>query len=272
MQTRLKIGLPLISIGGFLLAVVGRKTEVQSLLGIGVPDGLVPLGLIVGIIGLFIIVTIAFLPVQSAAAAAVQLSIHLTKSRKALFECSLARRVELPKIHKFSVQHFGLDTASLSRLQSWYDKNDQLFRAVYELRDDNGEPTMIGCFRIVPLSSKAAKRVEHGAITGGDSITADDIAAPSKKPSAVYIGGLASVASSTAKGVVLAYLKELVEKERTRGVTAIYARGVTRRGMQLIKRNGFVPVNAQKTGLGHMYRLPAGPADHVAARASDSPT
>ena len=244
-----EIGLAVLGIGAAVLAIVHVKDHVQALavrIGRPIPDSVFDFSLTVGalfVVSGFILVVGVLLVRLFRRPIGKVVSVVVRDPR---FECSSASRDELKQVHDFCVQMFGPEIATLQQLSQWHERNAQLFWIVREFKSGR----IIGYFSLIPINKRAARLVEQKGLSASQ-FTPDHIVKTNGKPAAIYIGGIGAK-GRMGRAVTLAHLKDRVDHERKRGVSVFFARPVTQKGLELVEKYRFVPVNAG--GLGSIYR------------------
>ena len=103
-----------------------------------------------------------------------------------------------------------------------------------------------GSMAVIVMSKKTSSRT--GSVRTN---LLDHIVKPSGKRAAIYVGGIGAK-GRMGRAVSLAHLKDRIDHERKRGVSVFFARPVTQKGLELLEKYRFVPVNSG--GLGSIYR------------------
>ena len=95
----------------------------------------------------------------------------------------------------------------------------------------------------------------------GENFLAEHIVKENGRPAAVYIGAIAA-SDRWSQAEALGHLREHMARYRRKGLP-VYARPVTKRGLQLLNKNGFVSVSSGTTSdeLKRTYKLEQGEGD-----------
>lgn len=172
---------------------------------------------------------------------------------------SRARRVskhEISKVHQLCVEAFGDEVANQNRMSSWHKVNENIFYIVevvfWGKKTKSSE--RVGYFDLLPLNKMGVDEVVAKSVNGANFLDIH-LTPPGENPSAIYIGGIYGE-GFTGKGVALVHLRaRLQQYERENGVTQFFTRPVTGRGLALVERNGFVPVDPSRHGVNALYGL-----------------
>lgn len=147
--------------------------------------------------------------------------------------CRVARAVDIPVIVQIAQTTIG-PQITLPETQALYNHNR---KCLYSVVDGN-TTTVVGYFCLLPLTIKGESQVADKDLFASPR----DLSMFKKKMtkgSSIYIGSLAA-GSSKAKAATLQLAKTtLVDLE----INKAYTRPITRDGVRLVKRNGFVPVS-----------------------------
>jgi hypothetical protein len=110
-----------------------------------------------------------------------------------------------------------------------------------------------GFFQSSALKNVTIAFLELEAISG-TTLTDDHIVKPKGRPSAWYVGDLVS----TSKASAIAVMRDMVDffSENLQEDIPIYARGLTEKGLGLLRDFCFEPVGDRKMELGRICKLP----------------
>lgn len=137
-------------------------------------------------------------------------------------------------------------------MKRWHSRNPNIFRLVVEANPFTGASKIVASFKAVPLKNVTIAFLELEALTG-TNLPVEHIVKPKGKPSAWYIGDLVS----TDRASAIAIMREMVEylSANLQPDTPIYARGLTEKGLALLRDFQFEPVGDHKMELGRICRL-----------------
>jgi len=244
MRRRLiEIGSALLALGGAMLAVYPLKDPIESRIVI-LPNGFYFVFLLLGLLLVAFGLTLFVLLLLPIKALEEKLDVILEGPD---YDCRPAKTSELKSLRDYGKTFFGEDVCTLKKMKQWHSKNPNIYWLLVHNKSTQNKTIsrMVGYYNLLPLTAEASDRVEREELNG-TLFMPDHIVEDGQKPSSIYIGGIAANAFPfRARSVILTYLKEHLKRERERGVTKIYTRPVTRRGLQLVERNNFSPVNAE---------------------------
>lgn len=172
------------------------------------------------------------------------------------FECYKAKRRELPAIHRLAREFLGDEVSPIEVMQRWHGKNSSVFHLIVTLKRTSFESKkrMVGYCCMLPLTEIGVNKITAGEITGRD-ISIEYIASSRKECAAVYIGGIAAKGSK-ARAVLLAILRKEFASANRKWSGIFYARPITRDGLRIAKKNGFVAIDPANHGkIGAIYKL-----------------
>jgi hypothetical protein len=119
-------------------------------------------------------------------------------------------------------------------------------------RDREGVVRVLGYYFLFPINKRCCDRI-HKFDFALSNLTKEDIATKPAYGHAIYIGAIAArglIAQSELIGAVKANTHMVAQ---TKGKIA-YARAATKRGLELLKENGFTPVHPEATGVNCFYK------------------
>jgi pimeloyl-ACP methyl ester carboxylesterase len=159
-----------------------------------------------------------------------------------------ARLEDLPALKAMASAFFGEDISSDSEAAEFVNHGLIIVsRHVIAGRNEKRERVM-GYFCVVPLSDESAEGVMNGSLRGRH-LTVREIPKQAKAKNA-YVGAIAAY-DHYSRAVVLEALKLQIEQLRVRGVKVLLTRPYTKRGLALVDKYAFRPVD--KPGLGELY-------------------
>lgn len=244
--------LGLLVVAGMLFAVPLARNELAHV--ITLPDALyVGFGFTGAALGLVGLIGIALLLAPFAVVAA-------RGGPSTWFECRPVSHSNVKAVHALLKGVFADETPSISRMLEWQRRNRGTLTALYEkqLERDVATKTLVGVFKILPLTADGEKLVAKEQRTG-TTLSPRDIATDAEQTTAFYIGDVLAV-TSRAKGEVLRQLKQVLGPEHTRGMP-VYTRPLSRDGARLVRTYGFLPVAQAVTAgeAGRIHKLSGSP-------------
>jgi hypothetical protein len=183
-----------------------------------------------------------------------------------------AKRDDLSAIYEFCHKAFDGQVSPVNRMKEWHRINPNIFFLVHRVKKVAGVKTinqLIGYYCLIPLNNKALSFLEDDSFDGTKIskdfvIHSDRLGKRSDLPAAIYIGGIAAVGSAYAKGFVEGELHASLRAERDKGVCLIYSRPVTRKGLKLLKKYGFEPVDPSiEEQLHHIHKYDFASSDDI---------
>lgn len=166
-----------------------------------------------------------------------------------------ARISDLKTINEFAQREFGERVSELQLMKRWWRVNDLVFHIISRVTILKGgrREEMVGYFCVIPLKGAVLEKLCKGEITGAD-IGAEFIAKQDQAPEAVYIGGVAGV-DQASRGSALHFLSAHLNLFAEDKPVRVLTRPVTDDGLRVADGYGMTPVDATKTGRGHVYEV-----------------
>lgn len=259
---RLDTGIALITLAGGLLAIYPLKDAIDKHVKV-LPNwlyvGALFLGLFALALGLLMLALLIATKMNARLREPLEKLIKKTK-RVEDYDCRIAKRNELRLVHNFAKKFFRNNVSTLTQMKQWHKKNPHLYWLLILNKRTHKKTIskMVGYYTLIPLTERASALVEREELNG-TLFTSEDIVADNQKPASIYIGAVAANRLPfRARGVVLSYLKQHVERENKRGVTAVYTRPVNGTGLELVERYNFSPVDPNiDEGLNRIYKSAA---------------
>jgi hypothetical protein len=256
-KTLLNTGLALCTVGAAILTVGVSEDAILKV--VRLPGRTFHLLLLSG--GLLVGLGVALL-VASLIFGSVQDAISRVRSRDANSEyiSGNASRSDLAGLHDFYTEYFGSDVPSIDLMKSWIARCKTAFVLVSRVHQTAGlamKQELVGSFKLLPLTLDAVRSLDAGQITGS-MFKPEHIARNKKDTVAVYIGDVAAT-SQFARAMVIAHLNVACTPAITRGLP-IYARPLTRDGLRVMTRHGFVQVSdgTSPPEIGRICKLESG--------------
>lgn len=234
----LEAALTLCTIGGAVFAVGATKEALSRF--VVLPDAAVAVLMITGA-ALAIFGAIAFalsLIIDRLQHAVMQVIYGDVDSR---YVCTYAKPSELAGLHDLYREYFGDDVPSSERMLKWLEKCPSALTIVYRVVvNASGLPQrqeLVGSFKVLPLNRAGVRAIEAGHVTGS-TLKVEHMCASRTRPSAYYVGDVVAT-TRIAKGVVIAQLNATISPA-TRNEITVYARPLTRDGLRIMTKHGFV--------------------------------
>jgi hypothetical protein len=171
-----------------------------------------------------------------------------------------ARRQDLMGLHDLYAEYFGSDVPSVELMRSWISRCKTALMLVHRVHQTSGLATnqqLVGSFKVLPLTTDAVRALEGGQITGS-TFKPEHIASKKKETTAVYVGDVVAT-SKVGRGMVLAHLNAACTPAVKSGLP-IYARPLTRDGLRVMTKHGFVQVldGTSRPEIGRICKLESG--------------
>lgn len=173
---------------------------------------------------------------------------------EAFLELNHAQRYDIVPIHMIAHRQISRTISPVARAERLLTKNSSCYwtlRMFFLYRNGSIKSKVVGYFSMHPLNEEAAKRVASGQLTGLD-LDEEHIVAPTEKPFAVYVGGIAGN-NTYARGMLMFNLSKKLYDAKKKGVHYVFARGATDKGVNLLENWGFSKIWEDK-GI-PVYRL-----------------
>lgn len=174
------------------------------------------------------------------------------RSQQLILQSQTAKRSDLPELYELYSKQFGDDIPTLERMRTWYSRNPNIFRIVVLKDVISGARKIVASFKAVPLKNVTIAFLELEALSG-TNLPEDHIVRPRGRASAWYLGDLVS----TSRVSAIAVMRDLVEylSANVQADTPIYARGLTEKGLSLLRDYYFEPVGENRMEIGRICRL-----------------
>lgn len=240
MKPKTNAALGVLAVSGVLLAIRPLKNEINAALGT-LPDGLYAACLIAGVLLAALGLAILLFPAGFFIFVREKL---ITDFDAPDFDCRPAKRSELKFIHDFSSQEIGGNVSPVPQMTLFYNKNRSIFWVLVHKKsgEDKSVHKIVGYFSVLPLTESARRLLEREELNGL-KLTTEHVLKRGETPAAIYIGGIAAKRLPfRSRAVLLSYLKAHINRERERGVSRIYSRPVTDRGLRILRKYRFSPV------------------------------
>jgi hypothetical protein len=174
-----------------------------------------------------------------------------------------AVRSDLPAIHALYSRHFGHEVPSLQLMHTWLDRCPACLTTIHQVSECSGlqtTPELVGSFKLLPLTAKGISALDLRQASGS-TLQSKHIGSGRRRPKAYYAGGMVAT-SPPARAIVVAHLYAACAST-AKATTTIYARPLTKSGLQIVTKLGFVQVSDGKTppAPGQICRLNVSPAD-----------
>lgn len=190
----------------------------------------------------------------------------------ARYKCVYASEADLLELHRIFEKAFGSQSPPVKLMRSWIRVYPKALAMLY--RVDKSSPrktqqTLVGSFKVLPITEAAAKNVAKDRLTGS-TIRPQHIARKSSDTAAYYVGDVVAF-TGRAKGTLLAYLNATCEQAIKMGVP-IYARPLTEEGKRVMTQYGFVQCSDDESppAIGQMCKFVPGREDHAVSKALGS--
>ncbi len=226
----------LIASGPILLAVTSAQKPIDSVFPGLIPHQIWPYVSFVGVISL-------------ALGVALWLVIRIPiPTRMSAYECYVARKSELNKIHRLANQFFGNDVSSLGNMHAWHKVNHSIFKVMYQVKrtDHIKKRRLVGYYCIVPITKQAAERLEKREIKGSGFLP-EHIEKDGESPFAFYIGAIGAN-GWLARGNIRTALHNEINSIWLKKTKKAYTRPVTTDGLKLVKEYDFTPADSNDEG------------------------
>jgi len=176
------------------------------------------------------------------------------------YTCKRAGRQDLMGLHDLYTEYFGNDVPSVELMRSWIARCKTALMLVHRLDQKSGLATnqrLIGSFKALPLTADAVRALEAGQVTGS-TFKPEHIANNKKETKAIYVGDVVAT-SQVGRGMVLAHLNAACTPA-VKGGLPIYARPLTRDGLRVMTKHGFVQVldGVSRPEIGRICKLETG--------------
>jgi hypothetical protein len=184
------------------------------------------------------------------------------------YTCVSAGLHDLVGLHEFYTKYFGSDVPSVELMTSWSMRSKSAFMVVRRITQESGlamEQTLVGSFKVLPLTVDAVRTLDAGQVTGS-TFKSEHVATNQRETAAFYVGDVAAT-GQVARGMVLAHLNAACAPAIKRGLP-IYARPLTRDGLRVMTKHGFVQVSdgASAPEIGRICKLVLGKLKHTSGR------
>jgi hypothetical protein len=177
--------------------------------------------------------------------------------RRTWCECRSVSRRNVQPVFELMRRFFGDETPTISRILAWQSRNKTVLTAIYlkSLRGGRKRQTLVGVYKVVPLTIQAVALLESERKTG-TTLNPRDIAAETDDPAGLYIGDVVAL-TNKAKGEVIRQLKNSLKKQLRPGIF-VYTRPLTSDGTRLVRQYNFVPIidGVPPGSIGRMHKLP----------------
>ena len=161
--------------------------------------------------------------------------------------CTHAKLSDLPGLHALYTGYFGADVPAVDVMGSWVSRCNSSFTLVNKVVHDSGlaiRQELVGSFKVLPLTPKGVRAIELGQVSGS-TFRSEHICGNRSLPAGYYVGDVVGK-TRFARGVVMAHLNAVLSPAT--GVKAtIYARPLTRDGLRVMKKHGFVQISDGKS-------------------------
>ena len=161
--------------------------------------------------------------------------------------CTQARPGDLAGLHALYSRYFGEDVPDVDLMRAWMAKCGSAFTIVQRVVGDSGLPTrqeLVGSFKLLPLTAKGVRAIDLGQATGS-TFRSEHISGSRSRPAGYYVGDVVAT-TRFARGVVMAQLNAAVSPA-VRGAVIVYARPLTKDGLRVMTKHGFVQVSDGKS-------------------------
>lgn len=182
--------------------------------------------------------------------------------------CTQARQSDLPGLHALYTRYFGDDVPDIELMRTWVAKCSSAFTIVHKVVEDCGLPTrqeLVGSFKLLPLTAKGVRAIDLGQATGS-TFRPEHISGGRSRPAGYYVGDVVAT-TRFARGVVMAQLNAAV-LPAVRGALTVYARPLTKDGLRVMTKHGFVQVSDGRSApqIGQACKLQVGSRSEGAVR------
>jgi hypothetical protein len=165
------------------------------------------------------------------------------------YETRPASRADLGALREYVIRYFGTGVSPLQLMLGWMDRNP----AVMHIICPNGQSKIVGAFVILPLFKRAERHLQSEFIDG-TGILPEYVARDPRRAACFYVGSI--IGDSM---YIRALAMQAVRNELARLAVGkkVYARPVSKDGMRICRKWGFVPVLTSIVGdpLGHIHYL-----------------
>lgn len=183
--------------------------------------------------------------------------------------CTHAGLGDLPGLHALYARYFGADVPDVQLMGEWVAKCASAFTIVQKVVEEGGLLTrqnLVGSFKLLPLTAKGVRAIELGQVTGS-TFRSEHISSGRPRPAGYYVGDVVAT-TRFARGVVMAQLNAAV-LPAVRGAVTVYARPLTKDGLRVMTKHGFVQVSDGRSApvVGRVCKLQVGSEAVVRRRA-----
>jgi hypothetical protein len=157
--------------------------------------------------------------------------------------CTQARPSDLPGLYALYTRYFGDDVPDIQLMRTWVEKCPSAFTIVQKVVEDVGLQTrqeLVGSFKLLPLTARGVRAIDLGQATGSN-FRPEHISGGRSRPAGYYVGDVVAT-TRFARGVVMAQLNAAIWPAVRSSVT-IYARPLTKDGLRVMTKHGFVQVS-----------------------------
>jgi hypothetical protein len=174
--------------------------------------------------------------------------------------CTQARPSDLAGLHALYRRYFGDDVPDIQLMRTWVAKCGSAFTIVQKVVEDSGLSTrqeLVGSFKLLPLTAKGVRAIDLGQATGS-TFRPEHISRCRSRAAGYYVGDVVAT-TRFARGVVMAQLNAAVSPA-VRGAVTVYARPLTKDGLRVMTKHGFVQVSDGTSApqIGRACKLPVG--------------
>lgn len=163
------------------------------------------------------------------------------------YVCTPAQPSDLIGLHALYARFFGEDVPDIQTMHQWLTKCSTAFTVVHKVVANAGlsmHQELVGSFKVLPLTVRGARAVELGQVTGS-TFRSEHICTVHAKAAGYWVGDLVATARF-ARGIVMAQLNAAVAPA-LRGSVTVYARPLTKDGLRVMAKHGFVQTGDGKS-------------------------
>jgi len=199
----------------------------------------------------FAIYTFAVIVVASLPVMVIRRKIRKMKSLRSPLSCRSTTIEELPALHKYCLSIFGDQISDLSAMQSWFERNNNIFEILTRAEAGKAQSDDIeGYFSVLPLTDEAKKAIAKGIYSGAtlptEAITSAD------RASLIYVGGVAANSPDNSRKIMHSLMARI---DAFDSANVIYTRPVTQDGLRWVLKSHFTRLDGSpNTLLNYIYK------------------
>lgn len=177
---------------------------------------------------------------------------YVIGTRQLVFECIPCLLSDIPRLHKFASSQLDVPISSIETMREWQLQTDPIYWQIFAIHRKGMEENrrLEGYFSVLPLRQQGCRQFWNEEIKAA-KMPAQFIATNESERRGLYIGGIG--ATFRARPAAVAHLERIVGDFLEREKLCVFTKPMTRDGLRLAIRYGFVPVARGEDKLGKVY-------------------